>query len=110
MDKYAAARAVNLLLTILGWATILLAALVVFGVFGRPGPAVAITVALPIALGGLVIIAVAQIASAQLDTAENTTRMADDMAAIRKRLTTKKTTGAGGTPSDQPFSRRRAGV
>lgn len=110
MDKYAAARAVNLLLTILGWATIILAALVLFGAFGRPGAAVAMTVALPTALGGLVIIAVAQIASAQLDTAENTTRMADDMAAIRKRLTSRKAAQTGTAASDQPYSRRRAGL
>lgn len=75
MEKYGAARIVNLLLSILGWATIGLAGLMVFGAFGQLGPGPALAMALPAALSGLVLIAVAQIASAQLDTAENTGEM-----------------------------------
>ncbi|WP_164736534.1 hypothetical protein [Pararhodobacter zhoushanensis] len=87
MEKYGAARAINLMITILGWCTIALAGFMALGMFERLGLGGVLTVALPVALGGLALLAVAQIASAQLDTAESTARMADDMAAIRKRLT-----------------------
>ncbi len=76
MDKYATARIVNAIVTFFGWVAIALAAYVLLKAVGGGVLLASLTVALPLALGGLGLVAVAQTASAQLDTAENTARIA----------------------------------
>jgi len=75
VSSYSGARAVAALIGFLGWAGIVLS---VFGgtvTFQRVGLMPALTMALPVAFAGLLLIAVGQIVMAQLDTAENTGAM-----------------------------------
>lgn len=76
MKSYGTARFVLGLLGVLGVICIIAGAALLF--FG-PGRALfeALTLSLPIIFGGLFMIAVAEIGTAQLDTASNTAEIAD---------------------------------
>lgn len=77
MKRYRAARSMNAMITLLGWGAIAAAALVGTGGYGILGTAVAWTVSIPLGIGGLILIAAAQLTSAQLDTAECAARTAE---------------------------------
>lgn len=67
-------------LEIVGWVIVALAAVIaVAGATGRlapADPATAILAAIPVAFAGLLLVAMAQIGKAQVDTAQNTARVA----------------------------------
>lgn len=92
MKKYHAARLINLIVTVAGWVCIALAAILLVGGTGLIGRGVAITVALPLGIGGLILLATAQLTAAQLDTAENTARTVSALECLIK-LQTPETQG-----------------
>lgn len=81
MKNYSAASGVLSFLEVIGWLTVALAAVVavagIVGVGGRPDPVAGILAALPVALAGVLLAAVAQMGKAQIDTAQNTGRMVE---------------------------------
>ncbi|MCA2012420.1 hypothetical protein LCM17_13055 [Cereibacter sphaeroides] len=72
MQRYSTARSLNQVMIALGWLTIAFSAIVLIVAFQRAGALGALVTAVPTAIGGLVLVALAQMSLAQLDTAENT--------------------------------------
>lgn len=86
MKSYSAANGVMSFLEIVGWVIVALAAVIVVagasGSLGRADPVTAILAAVPVAFGGLLLVAMAQIGKAQVDTAQNTARVAQLLQAM----------------------------
>lgn len=77
MNTYSTARAYTGFLQALGWIVVALGAIAAVAAFANATVVAALTVGLPPLIGGFALIALAQMMSAQIDTAANTAEIRD---------------------------------
>ena len=103
MKSYSAARSLIAFLSGVGWLAIGIALVLGALALQRVGLLGAVTLAVPLALAGLILIGVAQMAAAQIDTACNTGEMVTLLHAMKADM--KAPTGADGRVATAPQNR-----